>query len=211
VSKFKNKWLFVLALILLPVILSIALYYLERILPAHANGFTAEIISVYALVFSFGIPLYKDLFPRKLSRAYHVSPQELTALYGAHGNICIKVHIENTGEVGVNIQFQWMDFRNERFMHTVTRDSRGQHIDSSIKVAPESQKDVYISFDNGRKNSRLAKAYIEALNKREPRLIESFRNEQSRLSWSDVTPKMQQISIPFGAWVIEILNRRINS
>jgi hypothetical protein len=211
VAKFNNRQAFIISVILSFLLLATALYFLKRYLPPDAKDFPDTIVSVLALVTAIGLPLHDRLFPRKLSRAYHVSPQDLTALYGSHGDICIKVHIENSGEVSVNIQFQWMDFRNERFTHTEARDSRGQHIDSSIVLPPRTQKDVYISFNNDRRNSRLAKEYIEALNKREPRLIESFRNEQALLTWSDVTLKMQQETIPFGAWAIEVLNSRINS
>jgi hypothetical protein len=211
VEKLKNKWSFFIALIISAILLLAALYYIKGILPTYAKGFTAEIISVLALVISVGSILYKNLFPTKLLRDYHVSPQDLVALYGRHGHICIKVHLENLGEVNINIQFQWLDFRNERFTYTVTRDSRGQDIDSSIELPPGTQKDVYITFENDRNKSRFFKEYIEAYNKKESRLIESFRHEQARLTWSDVTPEMQQLTIPFGAWVIELINRNINS
>src|SRR6266478_8388835 len=100
----KNKWLFFLSLILLAILLLTALYYIKGKLPAYANDFSSDILAVFALVISVGFPLYEKVFPKKPLRAYHISPQDLTALYGNHGEICIKVHIENLGEVNVNIQ-----------------------------------------------------------------------------------------------------------
>jgi hypothetical protein len=82
----KSKGMFFIGLILSAIILLISLYFIKGILPTHAKSFTAEIISVFALAIAIGSPLYKNLFPKKLLRKYHVSAQDLTALYGRHGD-----------------------------------------------------------------------------------------------------------------------------
>jgi hypothetical protein len=201
----KGKWVFIVSLLLLSVIFATTLYFLKRYLPSDAKDFTSDIVAVLALMTAIGFPLYEKVFPRKLLRKYDVSPLHLTAFNG--GDIYMKVRIINSGEVDINVQFQWIDFREERYILTYTKDSKNQHIDSSIVLPPERQKDVNLVFVNSR--SSTYSLYVEAYNKKDARLIESFRHIPGKLIWSDVTPSMQKKNTPLGAWIIELLNAEL--
>jgi hypothetical protein len=204
VKRLKNKWIFFIALILLVMLLVVGLYFLRGYLPLYAKDFTTDIISVLALVISVGFPLYKELFPKNPVRQYHVEPVELISFYDQSPDIRIRAHLENSGEKDVNIQFKSIDFMSERFVLTSTMDSRGKSIDSSIELSAGKQKDVYLAFEaiNTFKN-RVRREYNKAFDKGDARLIKRFRHEQAKLTWSDVTPIMQEKHFPLGALLME--------
>jgi hypothetical protein len=87
-------------------------------------------------------------------------------------------------------------------------DEKQERIDSSIILFPGTQKDFYLKFKSQDDESSTYRAYLEAAHVKDARLIESFRDIQARLTWHDVSPNMKEEKIPFGAWLIEYLDKQ---
>lgn len=196
-----KKILFLVICTLLAIFLFAVIYFIRTKTPIELQNSSTDIIAVLALILSLGIPNWDRLFNTKTElREYHVSPLELLATTALYNSFVLRLVVENTGNVDVNLRFVWIDDdRNQRWEVQKVQDDRFQRINNSVKIEASSEKELLISFYF--KNPNFTDDIYDAVEKKDLRLIEGLTNLEARLCWSDATKSNKEVLFPFGQFI----------
>lgn len=192
----------VLAWLLILVFVALFRFYLPDRVSEFASDFIASTALAVVLIKEF---IYKS---PKLTAKYNIDPKELTNS-SLSEYIDLKVNINNMGELPINITPRWIDdWSNNRYEPDLVMDYKGNPIDKTVNVDPNSEKEVIIRFLIPKVN------YIsdmeDALKTKDLRILGEYKNLSGRIVWSDGrASSSQQKAINLGMLLFTLVTRLI--